>query len=127
MVEHRSLPLPALDQSAIAPGIQDVSCLNPFSMAKRNLSKKRSKRVTPAPKTRPARVDVVTEQVVTPALQVTPTTVDEVTTTTEVETVPKVEIRKPATLAQALTEPATVVVKPEKKARTRTVRSRRIA
>jgi hypothetical protein len=32
---------------------------------------------------------------------------------TEITTEPKVEIRKPSTLAQALTEPAVAVVKPE--------------
>jgi len=32
-------------------------------------------------------------------------------------TVPEIEIRKPATLAQALTEPAVAVVKPNKKVR----------
>ena len=32
---------------------------------------------------------------------------------TQTITKPKVEIRKPATLAQALSEPGTVVVKPE--------------
>jgi hypothetical protein len=32
---------------------------------------------------------------------------------TEIATEPKVEIRKPSTLAQALTEPAVAVVKPE--------------
>ena len=53
--------------------------------------------------------------------------VDEVITTTEVETTPKVEIRKAGTLAQALTEPATMVVKPEQKAVSRTVRRRRVA
>ena len=43
---------------------------------------------------------------------------------TEITTEPKVEIRKAATLAQALTEPAVAVVKPETKARVvrRTVR-----
>jgi hypothetical protein len=47
-----------------------------------------------------------------------------VTETTRITTEPKVEIRKPATLAQALTEPETAVVKPETKARVvkRTVR-----
>jgi hypothetical protein len=35
------------------------------------------------------------------------------TETTEITTEPKVEIRKPATLAQALTEPPLAVVKPE--------------
>ena len=37
--------------------------------------------------------------------------------TTRITTEPKVEVRKAGTLAQALTEPAAVVVKPETKAR----------
>ena len=49
-----------------------------------------------------------------------------VTETTRITTEPKIEIRKPATLAQALTEPETAVVKPETKARVvkRTVQRR---
>jgi hypothetical protein len=47
-----------------------------------------------------------------------------VTETRQITTEPKVEIRKAATLAQALTEPAVVVVKPDTQARVvrRTVR-----
>jgi hypothetical protein len=47
-----------------------------------------------------------------------------VTETRRITTEPKVEVRKAATLAQALTEPAVAVVKPETKARVvrRTVR-----
>ena len=67
----------------------------------------------------------VTVRAIVPAdVELVPT-VNEVTTTTEVETTPTVEVRKPATLAQALTEPATVVVKPKKKAVARTVRTKR--
>jgi hypothetical protein len=40
-----------------------------------------------------------------------------VTETRRITTEPKIEIRKPATLAQALTEPEAAVVKPETKAR----------
>lgn len=49
-----------------------------------------------------------------------------VTETRRITTEPTVEIRKPATLAQALTEPETAVVKPETKSRVvkRTVRRR---
>jgi hypothetical protein len=47
-----------------------------------------------------------------------------VTETRQITTEPKVELRKPATLAQALTEPELAVVKPETKTRLirRTVR-----
>jgi len=48
------------------------------------------------------------------------------TETTEITTEPRVEVRKPATLAQALTEPAVAVIKPETKV-TKTRRTRRVA
>jgi hypothetical protein len=53
---------------------------------------------------------------------------DVVTENTYVTTAPEVEIRKPATLAQALTEPAVAVVKPKTRVRKEVVaRSRRTA
>ena len=55
-------------------------------------------------------------------------TVDHIVTETDVIAEPEVEIRKPATLAQALTERAEVVVKPKKRIVTRVVeRTRRTA
>jgi hypothetical protein len=51
--------------------------------------------------------------------------VDHVVTETDVVTRPKVEVRRAATLAQALTEPAEVVVKPETKVVRRVVKSDR--
>lgn len=54
-----------------------------------------------------------------------PTVIDEITTKTAVVTRPKVEIRRAGTLAQALTEPAVAVVKPERKAVSRVVSSKR--
>ena len=42
---------------------------------------------------------------------------DVITETTYITTEPEIEIRKPATLAQALTEPAVAVVKPKTKVR----------
>ena len=54
--------------------------------------------------------------------------VDVVTTETELKTEPKVEVRRAATLAQALTEPAVAVVKPETKVVARKVsRKRKVA
>jgi hypothetical protein len=50
-------------------------------------------------------------------------TTDVVTEKTYVTTEPEVEIRRPATLAQALTEPAVAVVKPKSRVR-KTVVSR---
>ena len=44
-------------------------------------------------------------------------TVDVITEKTYVTTEPVLEIRKPATLAQALTEPAVAVVKPQSRVR----------
>lgn len=55
-------------------------------------------------------------------------TTDVITEKTYVTTEPEVEIRKPATLAQALTEPPVAVVKPKTKVRKQVVsRSRRSA
>jgi hypothetical protein len=65
-------------------------------------------------------VDLVESEVVQPR-------VDAIETTTEVETVPNVEIRRPATLSQALTEPAVIVEKPETRVVGRTVKRRRVA
>jgi hypothetical protein len=53
--------------------------------------------------------------------------VDEVTTTTQMRTRPKVEVRRAATLAQALTEPAVRVVKPQTEIVTRKVTHKRRA
>ncbi len=52
---------------------------------------------------------------------------DIVTTETEVTTVPEVEIRRPATLAQALTQPPVAVVKPKSKVRRKVVSRKRVA
>jgi hypothetical protein len=52
---------------------------------------------------------------------------DVVTERTYVTTEPEVEIRKPATLAQALTEPAVAVVKPKRRVRKEVARTRRSA
>ena len=54
-------------------------------------------------------------------------TVDHIVTETDVISEPEVEIRKPATLAQALTERAEVVVKPKKRVVTRVVERTRKA
>jgi hypothetical protein len=70
--------------------------------------------------------EVVREEVVTKVAVPEPVTevvIEKTYTTTE----PEVEIRKPATLAQALTERAAVVVKPKKKVRKVVERSTRRA
>ena len=55
-------------------------------------------------------------------------TTDVVTEKTYITTEPEVEIRKPGTLAQALTEPAVAVVKPKSRVRKEvTTRTRRSA
>ena len=51
--------------------------------------------------------------------------VDTIVTETDVVTEPKVEVRRPATLSQALTEPAEIVVKPETKVVRRVVGKKR--
>ena len=65
-------------------------------------------------------VDLVETEVVQPHI-------DAIETTTEVETVPEVEIRRPATLSQALTEPAVIVEKPKTRVVGRTVKRKRVA
>ena len=51
---------------------------------------------------------------------------DVVTEQTEVTTEPELEIRKPGTLAQALTEPATAVVKSNTKVRRKVIERKRV-
>jgi hypothetical protein len=51
--------------------------------------------------------------------------VDTVVTETDIVTEPKIEVRRPATLAQALTERAEVVVRPETKVVSRVVKTKR--
>jgi hypothetical protein len=67
---------------------------------------KRAKKTNPSKRKRTGKTDLI------------------VTETRRITTEPQVEIRKPATLAQALTEQEVAVVKPETKARVvrRTVR-----
>jgi hypothetical protein len=52
-------------------------------------------------------------------------TVDTFVTETDIVKEPKVEIRRPATLSQALTERAEIVVKPQTKVITRVVKAKR--
>ena len=51
--------------------------------------------------------------------------VDTIVTETDIVTQPKVEVRRAATLSQALTEPAEIVVKPETKVVSRVVKAKR--
>jgi hypothetical protein len=51
--------------------------------------------------------------------------VDKIVTETDIVTEPRVEVRRPATLAQALTERAEVVIKPETKVVSRVVKTKR--
>jgi hypothetical protein len=84
-------------------------------MAAKKKSKSRAKSRT---------AEVVTRKRVTRLRPAKPT-VETVTTETDIITRPRVEIRRAATLSQALTEPAVAVVKPERKAITRVVRRQR--
>jgi hypothetical protein len=67
---------------------------------------------------------IVTESVRT--LEVPQPTTDVVTEKRVITTEPEIEIRKPGTLAQALTEPAVAVVKNKTRVK-RTVQKRRVA
>ena len=65
---------------------------------------------------------------VTVAVPVPKRTTDVITERTYVTTEPTIEIRKPATLAQALTEPAIAVVRPRSRVRKQIIiRTRRSA
>jgi hypothetical protein len=91
--------------------------------ARRSKSKKKSKSASrnSAPH-RSVEVETATGETVS----LEPVT-DVVTEQTEVTTEPEVEIRKPATLAQALTEPATAVVKPNTKVRRKVIERKRVS
>jgi hypothetical protein len=89
----------------------------------------RSKRAKSAPKS-PARR--VIRRAVVPLVTVNRVAVPEpvtdvVTEKTYITTEPEIEIRKPATLAQALTEPAVAVVKPKTKIKRVRAKTRRAA
>jgi hypothetical protein len=83
-----------------------------------------SKRSTRKPKS--LRKVVAVETVVTEPVVIEPVK-DIITEQTETTTEPEVEIRRPATLAQALTQPPVAVVKPKTKVRRRIVERKRIA
>jgi hypothetical protein len=72
---------------------------------------KKSRSRRPAAKSAAGSVPVVISRDLAVEVPVPKTTTDVVTEKTYVTTEPEVEIRKPATLAQALTEPAVAVVK----------------
>jgi hypothetical protein len=87
-----------------------------MNMAKQ-VKKSRASKTIKAVKRAPSAKAVVIEPVT-----------DVVTERTYVTTEPEVEIRRPATLAQALTQPPVAVVKPKKKVRRQVVaRTRRAA
>jgi hypothetical protein len=75
--------------------------------------------------TQPGSVPVVISDDLAVEVSVPKPTTDIVTENTYVTTEPEVEIRKPATLAQALTEPAIAVVKPKSTVRKEVVERRR--
>ena len=93
----------------------------------RNTKKSRSRRQTKSKATRKVRAVVKVRPVAEEIVVAEPVT-DVVTEKTYVTTEPEVEIRKPGTLAQALTQPPVAVVKPKKKVRKEVVsRTRRTA
>jgi hypothetical protein len=85
----------------------------------KSAEKPRRKRVVKAtgPATAVEQVDVLVPE---------PTT-DVVTEKTYITTEPEIEIRRPATLAQALTEPAVAVVKPKTRVQRVRAKTRRAA
>ena len=100
---------------------------NFMTTRKNKPSKSRSRRGKP--KGRAVRsVPVVITRNVGVEVPVPEPTTDVITEKTYVTTEPEVEIRKPATLAQALTEPAVAVVKPKSRVHKKVVaRNRRPA
>jgi len=87
---------------------------------------KKSRSRRPARKSAARSVPIVISGDLAGEVPVPKPTTDVVTEKTYVTTEPEVEIRKPATLAQALTEPAVAVVKPRSTVRKEVVeRTRR--
>jgi hypothetical protein len=91
-----------------------------------NRKKKRKKSV---PKARARRVisRTVGPSVAFKGVAVPEPVTDVLTERAYITTEPEVEIRKPATLAQALTEPAVAVVKPKTKVKRVKIKTRRAA
>jgi hypothetical protein len=84
-------------------------------MAARKTKRRKS---SSKPRTRVGANRSTSRAVVSIDLEVVPEPVtDVVTEKTYITTEPEIEVRKPATLAQALTEPAVAVVKPKTKVR----------
>jgi hypothetical protein len=89
---------------------------------------KKSRSRRPAGKSAAGSIPVVISRDLAVEVPVPKATTDVVTEKTYVTTEPEVEIRKPATLAKALTEPAVAVVKPKSTVRKKVVeRTRRRA
>jgi hypothetical protein len=89
--------------------------------------KKAGKRTTRIVRARFAPRTSVVEKPVVVALAAAAPVADEITEQTVIRTEPEVEVRKPATLAQALTERAEVVVKPKTRVLRKEVKHRHIA
>jgi len=90
-------------------------------MPTRRSSREKS-RTSPNPRRKVVAIDAMTAEpvVVKPVTNI-------VTEQTEVTTEPEVEIRRPATLAQALTQPPVAAVKPKTKVRRRVIERKRVA
>ena len=86
---------------------------------------KSSKKSKSAPRKSAPRGPVLVETRTGAEVNVLPVT-EVVTEKTEVTTQPEIEILKPGTLAQALTEPATAVVKPNTKVRRKVIERKRV-
>lgn len=95
-------------------------------MTNRRSKPKKSRSESPATRTSAPHRNVVVETASGEPVSLEPVT-EVVTEQTKVTTEPEIEIRKAGTLAQALTEPATVVVKPNTKVRRKVIERKRVA
>ena len=86
----------------------------------------KAKKSKPPSRSNAPRGPVLVETATGETVSLEPVT-DVVTEQTEVTTEPELEIRKPGTLAQALTEPATAVVKPNTKVRRKVIERKRVS
>ncbi len=94
-------------------------------MTKRRSKSRKSHPTSSSRKSVPRR-ELLAETVNGQSLRLEPVT-DVVTERAEITTEPEIEIRKPGTLAQALTEPATAVVKPNTKVRRKVIERKRVS
>ena len=94
---------------------------------KQGRKKKTAKRTTRVVRSRFVPRTSIVEKPVVVAVDAPAPATDEITEQTVMRTEPEVEVRKPATLAQALTERAEIVVKPKTRVVRRQLKRRHVA